>query len=372
MPGGAGVAGCFNLLGLITATAAVNIGLCRFVVGSVERILDREEKTPPDWLMASLMVAATVSQAIINHRGIRLTTQLTNFSGYLILFTATGFTLLMLLCAWTSERGIVLSRLIDFVNFSGKAGDNTWPETGNVALLFAAWAFCFRPTRSPVSTAAAQMAEETRDPERNVPKSIWQAVLISGLAGWIMLSSVVLAAPDLDEAAGKGEKAFVFIIREAIDSQLTHGICYTCISVAMYLCGLACVTSASRLTWAMARDDGLPFARPLSRIGKHKTPAMAIWAATALVLGAAKVGYETISSVSAAFFYLAYAVPTACGLWMYGKWPRMGPWHLGRWYRPLAVICVLGCVGLLVLSILPTGDDNVNITLGTSRPTSPW
>jgi len=240
--GGAGwgwVAGCFNLLGLVTATAAVNIGLCRFVVGSVERILDFEQVTPPIWIVPSLVVAATISQAFINHRGIRLTTRLTNFSGYLIMITAVAFTLLMLVCAW-SAGNLDFARLITFENFSGEAGKDTWPASASMAWLFALGLLMPAYTLTGFD-GAAQMAEETRDPERNVPKGIWQAVLISGVAGWIMLCAVVLAAPDLSEAAKLGDGAFVFIIRVATP-RWTHAICYTCISVAMYLCGLACVT----------------------------------------------------------------------------------------------------------------------------------
>src|SRR5882762_1150671 len=33
------IAGCFNLLGLITALAAVNVGLCLFVINSLARVL---------------------------------------------------------------------------------------------------------------------------------------------------------------------------------------------------------------------------------------------------------------------------------------------------------------------------------------------
>jgi len=34
----------------------------------------------------------------------------------------------------------------------------------------------------------------------------------------------------------------------------------------------------------------------------------------------------------------------------------MGPWHLGRWYPPLAVVCVLGCLALLVLAVQPPNE----------------
>jgi hypothetical protein len=34
----------------------------------------------------------------------------------------------------------------------------------------------------------------------------------------------------------------------------------------------------------------------------------------------------------------------------------MGPWHIGRWYRPLALVCVLGCGLLIVVGVQPPND----------------
>jgi amino acid transporter len=64
--------------------------------------------------------------------------------------------------------------------------------------------------------------------------------------------------------------------------------------------------------------------------------------------------YETISIVCTIFFYIAYVLPTALGLIAFRRtWTRMGPWDLGVWYRPLAVVCILGCGLLLVVGVQP-------------------
>jgi hypothetical protein len=34
----------------------------------------------------------------------------------------------------------------------------------------------------------------------------------------------------------------------------------------------------------------------------------------------------------------------------------MGPWHVGRWYRPLALACVAGCGLLIVIGVQPPND----------------
>src|SRR5262249_14445015 len=63
--------------------------------------------------------------------------------------------------------------------------------------------------------------------------------------------------------------------------------------------------------------------------------------------------------------YIAYVLPTALGLWAHQRaWTRMGPWHVGRWYRPLSAVSVLACVALLVIGIQPPNERAVNILVG--------
>jgi amino acid transporter/thiamine kinase-like enzyme len=345
------VAGCFNLAALVTVLAAINVGFGKFVISSPARMLAYDPSTLPGGVLVSAVIVTTLSQAFINHWGIRLTTRLTNFSGYLILVVVLALTLLLVLCAALSGEGWSPVRLLTFTNFSGAAGGNVWPAATSLVWLFALGLMMPAYTLTGFD-ASAQTAEETANPEVVVPKAIWQAVLLSGLAGWLMLSAVVLAAPDLTAAAAAGDQSFFWIIRAATP-QWTHGILYTGVAAAQYCCGLACVTAASRLTWAMARDGGLPGARRLRRIGTHKTPSVAIWAVAAVAAAFTLLPYSAIAAVSAVFFYIAYVIPTACGLMTFGRWPRVGPWHLGRYYPPLAVLCVLGCAGLVVLGMQP-------------------
>jgi hypothetical protein len=42
----------------------------------------------------------------------------------------------------------------------------------------------------------------------------------------------------------------------------------------------------------------------------------------------------------------------------------MGPWSLGRWYQPLALVCLLGCGFLLLIGIQPPNEKAGWIVLG--------
>ena len=159
---------------------------------------------------------------------------------------------------------------------------------------------------------------------------------------------MVLAAPSLPEAAAQGEGAFLSIMNGVLPRPLVVAF-VAGIVVAQYLCGLATVTSASRMAFAFARDGGLPFSQAVRWVcPRRRSPAVAIWmVATAAVLFTLYTPvYATITAVCTIFLYISYVLPTALGAWAYGRtWTAMGPWNLGPWYRPLAVLSVAGCAG---------------------------
>ena len=52
--------------------------------------------------------------------------------------------------------------------------------------------------------ASAHAAEETVGASASVPRGIVRSVLVSGVAGWVLLGAVVLAAPSLSRRRGAG------------------------------------------------------------------------------------------------------------------------------------------------------------------------
>ena len=106
----------FNLAGLITVLAAINVGTYRFAVGGLFPVA-----LPPhlDLMAQALGVGLiTFSQAAINHVGIGVTARLTDFSGYWILLVAAVLTA----CLLAFAPGLDPLRLVTFENFSGTAG----------------------------------------------------------------------------------------------------------------------------------------------------------------------------------------------------------------------------------------------------------
>src|SRR5204863_9899429 len=144
---------------------------------------------------------------------IKLTTILTDISGWLILGVSALLTGVLL---WKSP-GLHLGRLVTFTNYSGlPPGKNAvWPRTENLAWLFALGSLLPAYTITGFD-ASAHTSEETAGASTNVPRGIVRSVLVSGLFGWIMLIAIVLAIPDLDAAAAQGGDVFYWILRNVL------------------------------------------------------------------------------------------------------------------------------------------------------------
>jgi amino acid transporter len=357
----------FNLIALIAVIAAVNVGAYQFTFQALAPFLGYEPGAISETTLLALQVgvvgAITFSQALFNHWGIRLTTRLTDFSGYWILLVAGALTVALLVCA----SGLEFGRLFTFANYSGQPkGNAVWPQTGSLPWLFAL-GFMLPLYTITGFDASAHTAEETVGAAHHVPRAIVRSVMVSAVFGWIMLAAVVLAIPNMNEAVAQGDNAFHWILRSVLPPGLVLGFVLA-IAVAQYVCGLACVTSASRMAYAFARDGGLPWSRALCRVDvRYGSPAIAIWATSTLsiLLTIYTPIYTTLASACAILLYLSYALPTLLGLLAYGRsWTDMGPWSLGRWYQPLAVVCLIGCAFLLVIGIQPPNEKAGWIVLG--------
>jgi amino acid transporter len=217
--------------------------------------------------------------------------------------------------------------------------------------------------------ASAHTSEETVQAARNVPKGMLRAVYLSGLFGWAMVCSFVLAMPSLSEAAKQGDHIFGWLMQQVLPGAFGK-LLWTGIVLANYLCGLACITSTSRMTYAFARDGGLPLWQVWKRVSsKWRTPVPAIWAAGGLVIACMLYApaYSTLTTAGVIFLYISYVMPSAAGFFAYGKsWTHMGPFTLGRaLFKVLACLSTLGVVVLFWVGIQPPNEKALPVTLIT-------
>jgi amino acid transporter len=128
------------------------------------------------------------------------------------------------------------------------------------------------------------------------------------------------------------------------------------IVLVQFLCGMAALTSASRMVFAFARDGGLPGSGWLRRVDRETgSPVVAVWiAAVVAAVLTVMVPYGMIAAASTVLLYVSYVLPIAAGCLAWGRgWQRAGPWNLRGSFRPLAAVSVLGCLALMVIGVQP-------------------
>jgi len=108
------------------------------------------------------------------------------------------------------------------------------------------------------------MAEETRDAALNVPRGIVGSYLIGCASGLVMLITFCFCfTPDALESA----TGFAFIAVYQTTTGSTQGaLALTAILIILtFFSATNFMASASRQTYAFARDGGLPFSRSIAK-----------------------------------------------------------------------------------------------------------
>lgn len=361
-----------NLLGLITVLGAINIGTAFFFQSTFGGLVGMNTSAGH---VVIFVVIITILQALFNHFGIGLTTKLTDLSGYLILGTTAALIVLCLAFA----PSIDISRLWTFTNNTGDAGGGVFPQSNSMLYAFL---LCLL---LPVYTitgydASAHTSEETMKAAHSVPQAIVSSVLWSSLAGWAMLCAIVLAIPDLAAGAKQGWGVF-FETMNAILPGTVKQILFFAILIAQWLCGLATVTSASRMLFAFSRDGGMPLgSKMLAKVSpQYRTPVAAIWAAAVLemiyVYAAqfATIGdagtqlYVIVVNSTLVFLFLSFIIPIMLGMVAYGtsKWPHPGPWAMSTgMFKLMCMLSLIGMGVIFFIAVQPPNDKVLWIVLG--------
>jgi amino acid transporter len=203
------------------------------------------------------------------------------------------------------------------------------------------------------------MTEETHSAARSGPRGIVMSIVVSLIAGWVLLIGVTFAIQHYEPertSATAVPPAQIFV--DAAGSAVGKLLLLVAIGAQLF-CGMSSVTANSRMIYAFSRDGALPGSAFWHRVNKRtRTPTNAIWlaAAGALILGLPYLwnyaAYAAVTSIAVIGLYIAYVLPTFLRLRRGDSFER-GPWHLGRWSKPVGVIAVTWVAIITILFMLP-------------------
>ncbi len=323
-----------NTIGQFAITAGIDFGLAEFLAPMLGLPEDRATKL-------AICAALLVGHGMLNHLGVRVVNVLNWLSAWVHLL---GVVAIVLALAWLAPHkplNFLLTR------WTQDARGYGWGFA--IGLLQAQWTYTGYD-------ASAHVTEETIDPSRNAPRGIVLAVVVSAIAGSLLLCAVTLAIGDV-ALTRKASNPFIFILQTSLGDTLGGALVWVAMA-AMWFCGLGSVTSNSRMLFAFARDGGVPFATSIARVSpRFQSPHTAIWLSCAMAFAVAlwADAYAAMVALSTIALYASYGLPIALG-WQArrtGRWRRRGPWDLGRWSSAVNLAAIAWVSGVLVLFVLP-------------------
>jgi amino acid transporter len=351
-----------NMIGQVTITAGINIAAAIYLIGATTHLLGMPADTGTNWyFQLAVMVAITVPQVVINIYGIRITARLSDIS---VWWHIAGGAAIVVLLAFAGRHHNSLEFLFSFRPTAGAEVAHSyrnWYRSTPVALLFVLSLLQAQWTYTGYD-ASAHVAEETKMARLNSAWGIFLSVAVSAVFGYVMLLVLTWCIPNGDVAATAADPYPVLYIVSHNLSPFASNVIAILIGGAMWLCGLASVTSMGRMWYAFARDDGMPGSSLLKRVsGVHRTPAWAITITSilAVLVCVYAAAFTIVTSISTIALYLAYVIPIylnfrnrvrARGEWMSRD---LAPWSLGRFAPAINAIAIAWVAFITVVFMLP-------------------
>jgi amino acid permease (GABA permease) len=341
--------GWFNFLGQVAVTAGIDFGAAFFLNAFLDLTIGFDARP---WHTILLFGLILILHGLINTFGVDVVALFNKIS---VWWHVAGVTVIVGVLAFVPDRhqspGFVFG---EFVNNTGWTG---WASTAYVALL----GLLLAQYTLTGYDASAHMTEETHDASVSGPRGIVMSIVVSVIAGWVLLLGVTFAIQDYTRTVDTPTEvppAQVFI--DAAGRTTGLFLLLICI-VAQLFCGMASITANSRMIYAFSRDGALPASRFWHRINpRTRTPTNAVWlgAGGAFLLGLPYLwnatAYAAVTSIAVIGLYIAYVLPTFLRLRQGDRFQR-GPWHLGRWSRPVGIAAVTWVGFITVLFMLPQG-----------------
>lgn len=357
-----GFAGAVGFISGFTGVAYVMAGYIGGLLGVV--------LTTPTQIWIS--IAVVLACVLINVYGVRLATLLNNIGVALELVVTVGATIVIAIFAFAVSDA---HQGVDFLFSKGAAGTSPYVVvwlTSSLGCIFGLLGV----------EAAADIAEETKDARRTIPRTMFLALGVAGIVEFFMYIVFLLAIKDPSTIADSASP-----IADIFAQQISPWFSKMVVAVALtniLVCVLANMLVATRLVYAMGRDNMLPGSAALRRVSaRHKVPTTAVWAtgvvATLLLLSALANAqtFSYIIGMSALGYFAVYMLSTV-GLivaHVRRRIPAAEPhmFDLGRLRMPVYVlgVVVFGAV-MSALLFLPAFRANAVVFVVAMAVAALW
>jgi amino acid transporter len=212
--------------------------------------------------------------------------------------------------------------------------------------------------------ACGDVAEETPNPGKRIPKAMRMTIYIGGAAAMFACLALILAVPDMQKViAGEDTDPVSTILANAfgpVGSKLVMAV----VMVSFISCVLSLQAAASRLLFAYARDEMIVGSNLLKRLSANHVPSFALVVSGVVPAAIVCLGLfmadavATIVGFAAIGIYVAFQMIVIAALIARAKgWRPSGQFSLGGWGPLVNIAALIYGVGAIVNMVWPRSPD---------------
>lgn len=214
--------------------------------------------------------------------------------------------------------------------------------------------------------ACGDVAEETPNASRAIPKSMRMTIYVGGAASILICGALILAIHDIpDVLSGTDSDPLRSLLVAAMGETGYLGVVVVLV-ISYVSCLLSLQASASRLLYAYARDEMIVGSKLFSRISpRTHVPIPALIVMGLIPSGITIAGYwlqdaiNAIVSFAAVGIYFAFQmIVIATIIARLRGWQPSGPFRLGAWAWPVNIGALLFGVGAIINMVWPRNPQD--------------
>jgi amino acid transporter len=205
--------------------------------------------------------------------------------------------------------------------------------------------------------AAANLAEEAKDPFRTVPRAIVGSVAAAGRLGLMLLIALTIAIRDIP-----GIRASASPVAEILRDQLgpvMERLLLLAVTFAFFGAGMVAIMACSRIVFAMSRDSRFPAHQIMGRVNPHtKTPipATLLILVLGVILMVALPGNAMLEMITAGTILPAITYGSTIVLYLAVRKRlerKKGAFDLGRFELPVAIAALVWSAFAVFVLVTP-------------------
>ncbi|KAK4547882.1 hypothetical protein LTR36_010601 [Oleoguttula mirabilis] len=299
------ITGWFNFVGQFAVTTGITFG-CANLIATLAEVKGGFESSPGK--IIGIYAALLVSHGLVNTFGTHVLRYLNNTSVILHSLGVAAFAIAIVAAAPTHQPASFV-----FAKFYDGTGDPGWSSRASPAYVACVGILMSQYTITGFD-ASAHLSEETRKASWSAPIGVLTSIICSSVFGFFLILCLLFSIQDFDST---------------VDSDIGQPVLQILLDI-------------------FGENGAIVF----------KSPYRTIWLAATLafILGLPSLGssvaFSAATSIATIGLYISYGIPILVGL-IYPAHFKKGPFNLGAFSRPVALVACLWIAFITIIFCLP-------------------